>query len=271
MNKAVVEEFRNIRPGRSGRISIHVTAVPNSPDQNAKISAIEILKQNSSAAPFVIQAVDGKCAIAIDTSAAPELADWADHKLAPVLAEWYPKITAMLPSDGFTAPAGYTITVQDMDGVAYTTDTNVFVSEKWCNDEMDKQAVGSLVHESVHVVQQYQFNDVPSWLVEGMADYIRWFKYEPQSHGADIVWMRRQGKDLSPSYDGSYRISANFLDWVTQKYDANIVTEVNAVAREDKYTDDFWKQRTGKTLQELGAEWKSEIDTQLHSTSASTN
>jgi hypothetical protein len=191
--------------------------------------------------------------------------------LAPVLAQWYPKITAMLPSDGYTAPAGYTITVQPMDGVAYTSGTNVFVSESWCNDQMNGQAIGSLVHESVHVVQQYQSSDVPSWLVEGMADYVRWFKYEPQSHGADMEWMRRQGKDFDPSYDGSYRISANFLNWVTQKYDANIVTEVNAVARQDKYTDDFWKQRTGKTLQELGAEWKSEIDSQRHSTSASAN
>ncbi|HEV2327492.1 MAG TPA: GH92 family glycosyl hydrolase [Verrucomicrobiae bacterium] len=270
MNKALVKEF-HVRPSRRGTIVIHVAAAPDSPDQNAKISAIEILKDDSARPPYVFQTVDGKCTIAIDTSTAPELANWADNKLAPVLAQWYPKIAAMLPSDGFTAPAGYTITVQDMNGVAYTTGTNVFVSEQWCNDQMDRQAIGSLVHESVHVVQQYQFDDVPSWLVEGMADYIRWFKYEPQSHGADIEWMRRQGANFSPSYDGSYRISANFLNWVTQKYDQNIVTEVNAAAREDKYTNDFWKQRTGKTLQELGAEWKSEIDAQLHSTSASSN
>jgi hypothetical protein len=271
VNKAVVEEFHNIRPGRGGRISIRVAATPDSPDQNAKISAIEILKEPMTVAPFVVQTADGKCAITIDTSAAPELSDWAEHKLAPVLAQWYPKITALLPSDGFTAPRGYTITVQDMDGVAYTTGTNVFVSERWCNDQMEGQAIGSLVHESVHVVQQYKFGDVPSWLVEGMADYIRWFKYEPQSHGADIAWMRHQRGAFSPSYDGSYRISANFLNWVTEKYDPNIVTEVNAVAREDKYTDDFWKQRTGKSLQELGAEWKSGIDAQLHSPGASAN
>jgi len=270
MNKALVKEFR-VRPNRRGNIVIHVAATPDSPDQNAKISAIEILKDDSTRPPYVFQTVDGKCTIAIDISSAPELADWVQHKLAPVLAQWYPKITALLPSDGFTAPTGYTITVQQMDGVAYTTGTNVFVSESWCNDQMNGEAVGSLVHESVHVVQQYNFADVPSWLVEGMADYVRWFKYEPQSHGADIAWMRRQGSDFSPSYDGSYRISANFLDWVTRKYDSNIVTEVDAVARQDKYTDDFWKQKTGKTLQELGTEWKSEIDAQLHSASASAN
>ncbi|HTV43092.1 MAG TPA: GH92 family glycosyl hydrolase [Candidatus Sulfotelmatobacter sp.] len=261
MNKAVVKEF-HVRPSRRGTIAIRIMAPPNSPDQNAKISAIEILKDDSTAAPFVFQTDNGNCAIAIDTSAAPELTDWAQHKLAPVLATWYPKIVAMLPSDGFTAPAAYTITVQPMDGVAYTTGTNVFVSEQWCNDQMNGQAIGSLVHESVHVVQQYHF-DVPSWLVEGMADYVRWFKYEPQSHGADIIWMRGQGGNFSPNYDGSYRISANFLNWLTEKYDTNIVTEVDAVARDGKYTDDFWQQRTGKTLNELGAEWKNQIETQL--------
>jgi predicted alpha-1,2-mannosidase len=270
MNKAVVKEF-HVRPSRRGNIAIRVRATSDSPDQNAKISAIEILKDDSSRPPFVFRTADGKCAIAIDTSEAPELTDWADHKLAPVLAQWYPKITAMLPSDGYTAPSGYTITVQDMDGVAYTTGTNVFVSARWCNDQMNGQAIGSLVHESVHVVQQYHFDEVPSWLVEGMADYIRWFKYEPQSHGADIAWMRHQGKDFAPKYNGSYRISANFLNWLTEKYDSNIVTEVNAAAREGKYSDAFWKQRTGKTLQELGAEWSGEVQAQLHSTEAATN
>jgi Peptidase of plants and bacteria len=215
-------------------------------------------------ASWVVRTVDGKCAIAIDTSAAPELADWARHKLAPVLAAWYPKIAALLPSAGYTAPAAYSIIVQKMDGVAYTTGTNVFVSERWIQDQMNGEAIGSLVHESVHVVQQYRHGHAPSWLVEGMADYVRWFKYEPQSHGADIVWMRKLGGDFSPRYDASYRVSANFLNWISVNYDSNVVTEVNADLREGKYTRDFWKQHTDKTVQELGDEWKKQIEAQLH-------
>jgi hypothetical protein len=214
---------------------------------------------------FVIQTTDGKCAIAIDTSAAPELADWADHKLAPVLAEWYPKIVALLPSPGFVAPSQYHVTIRPMDGVAYTTGTNVFVSSSWCAAQMNGEAIGSLVHESVHVVQQYRNVRAPGWLVEGMADYVRWFKYESQSHGADIVWMRKQGRNFSPHYNDSYRVSANFLNWVAEKYDANVVTEVNAAIRLGLYSADFWRQHTGQTLQELGAKWQSEIKGRLHS------
>jgi len=44
MNKAVVKDFSNIAPDKYGNITIHITATPDSPDQNAKISAIEILK-----------------------------------------------------------------------------------------------------------------------------------------------------------------------------------------------------------------------------------
>ena len=270
MNTALVREFPNVMPDHRGNISIRVAAAPDSPDQNAKISAIEILKQDESgsageARPFVITTADGKATIAFDTSAAPELTDWVKDKLAPVLAVWYPKIAALLPSEGFNSPTNYTITVKDMDGVAYTSGTDVSVSKQWIQDQMNGEAIGSLVHESVHVVQQYDFGNAPGWLVEGMADYVRWFRYEPQSHGADIIWMRRQGENFSPHYNDSYRISANFLNWVTEKYDTNIVTEVNAALRDDKYTSDFWKQHTGKTVQELDAEWRQGIETQLQS------
>lgn len=42
-NKAVVKEFTAIEPDAQGNIKIRIQATPDSPDQNAKISAIEIL------------------------------------------------------------------------------------------------------------------------------------------------------------------------------------------------------------------------------------
>jgi predicted alpha-1,2-mannosidase len=44
MNKAVVKDFPNIEPNHDGTITIRVTATPDSPDQNAKLTALEILK-----------------------------------------------------------------------------------------------------------------------------------------------------------------------------------------------------------------------------------
>lgn len=269
MNKALVKEFRGVTPNRRGSITIRVTSTTDSPDQNAKISAIEILKEEtSSTPPVVIQTPDGKYGISIDTSDAPELADWADHTLAPVLAQWYPQIVALLPSPGFTPPAKVNVAIRPMDGVAYTTDSDVSVSAGWCTDQMHGEAVGSVVHELVHVVQQYGDARVPGWVVEGLADYVRWFRYEPQSHGADIVWLRRQKKDYSLRYNGGYRITANFLNFVVEKYGQDIIPELNAAARDHKYTADFWKQHTGKTVEELADEWKAGIQAQMHQLSS---
>jgi hypothetical protein len=158
-----------------------------------------------------------------------------------------------------------------MDGVAYTAGTDVVANSDWLSGELKGEAVGSIVHELVHVDQQYHHRGNPGWLVEGMADYVRWFLYEPQSHGADIVWMRHRGKNFTPRYDASYRVTADFLNWTSQKYDSNIVKEVSAVMRQGKYTDDFWKEHTGKTVQELGAEWKQGIVAQLASNAPAKN
>jgi hypothetical protein len=64
-------------------------------------------------------------------------------------------------------------------------------------------------------------------------------------------------------YDGNYRITGNFLNWVTGKYDRDIVRKLNAAAREGKYNEELWKNYTGKTVQELGDEWKKVMEDKL--------
>ena len=210
--------------------------------------------------PFMIATADGKTSIAIDTSAAPDLQDWARTKLAPVLALWYPRIDGLLASDGFVAPIHVIITFKPEPGVAETIGTEVSGNSEWFRKQLDGEAVGAMVHELVHVVQQYGDREpetFPSWLTEGIADYVRFFQFEPDYHGADDVWLAR--RDLSKvRFDGGYRQSANFLDWVTRKYDPQIVQKLNAAARRGDYNEGIWKQRTGKTVVELDEEWMKE-------------
>jgi hypothetical protein len=235
-------------------------------DADASASAQNSSEASAASAPFKIQTADGKCEITIVTAAAPDLTDWAKDKLAPALAEWYPKIVALLPSEGYTAPTHFTLTIKPMDGVAFTSGSGVTANSTWLKSEIGREAVGSLIHEAVHVVQHYRGRN-PGWLVEGSADYIRWFLYEPQSHGADMVWMRRS-RNSNPRYNASYRTTANFLNYVTEKYRTNIVTQMSAAMRQNKYDDSLWKQYTGKALEELGAEWKQDVQTQLAATPA---
>lgn len=265
VDKAVVKEFPNIVPNRRGEIVVRIAAADGSPDRNAKISGIEIIapdKDEAGPPPFTVKSSDGQTEITIDVSAAPELADWAREKLAPTLAEWYPKIEAELPSPGFTAPKKFSVTLEPGDGVAATSGDRITGNAIWLDGETNGQALGALVHEAVHVVQDYGWgrrnnpdaSETPGWLTEGIADYVRWFHFEPDKHGADLAWIRKQ-HNFKYHYDGAYRVTANFLNWVTQNYDKNIVAELNAACREGKYHDSIWKDKTGKTAPELGAEW----------------
>jgi hypothetical protein len=64
-------------------------------------------------------------------------------------------------------------------------------------------------------------------------------------------------------YDGNYRISGNFLNWVTETYCKDIVQRLNAAARQGKYSEELWKTTTGHTVQELGDEWKASLEKKI--------
>jgi hypothetical protein len=158
----------------------------------------------------------GKYHFTLDTTVAPDLTEWADSELRPVVQEWYPKLVTMLPSDGFTARTNVTIRFRDDMGGTPASAGGGFVNcnAGWFRRELKREALGSVVHEMVHVVQSYggvRRNDpnttrMPGWLVEGIPDYIRWFLYEPQTKGAEIT-----ARNLTRAkYDASYRITANF-------------------------------------------------------------
>jgi len=185
----------------------------------------------------------------VDATDAPEMKDWL-KKTARVCEQQYPMICEELESDGFKPPPRISMTLKkDYKGVASTSGDKIVGSIRYFRAHPDD--VGAMVHETVHVVQQYRGRDNPGWLVEGIADYIRFFKYEPGKIGR-----------LDPErvrYDGSYRQSAAFLAYLTDKYDKKLVRKINAVMREGKYKEEIFKELTGKTVQDLGAEWKASL------------
>ena len=221
---------------------------------------------------FVIPSADRYCLISINASEAPDLKEWAEQKLAPVLAQWYPRLVAMLPSEGYRAPTNFSVNIRPGNGVAATGRSRITANATGLKRELNGQAIGALLHEEVHVVQQYRggrrsdpdYKRPPGWLVEGIPDYIRWFLYEPGSHGADIAYFRMH-RNLKLNYDGLYRISANFLNYVIENYgkDKDLLARVNAACRQGSYTDDLWKEMTGKSLQELNEEWKAAVQKEL--------
>lgn len=204
----------------------------------------------------------GKYQITIDTSLAPNLTEWSERELAPVTQEWYPKLVKMLPSEGYEAPTNITIRFRDGMGriPASAGGGNINCNIGWFRNNLKGEAIGAVVHEMVHVVQRYgggrrdnpNATRTPGWLVEGIPDYIRWFLFEPQAKGAEITVTNI----ARAKHDASYRITGNFLNWVTLKYDEQLVQKLNAAARQGKYNEDLWKASTGKALETLADEWK---------------
>jgi hypothetical protein len=182
----------------------------------------------------------------VNVDDAPEMKEWAE-KVARVCERAYPMINEELKSDGYRPPRRVLLTLKkSYRGVAATGGGRITGSVSYFKSHPDD--VGAMVHETVHVVQNYRTRNNPSWLVEGVADYIRFFKYEPGKLGR--IDPRRA------RYDGSYRVSAAFLAYLTEKYDKDIVRKLNRVMREGEYREEVFKQLTGKTVQDLGEEWR---------------
>jgi len=202
----------------------------------------------------------------IDTTAAPELAQWSEDVLKPIIQQWYPKIVAMLPSENFVAPQTVRLRYlpgEKMEGVpAYAQGATISLNASWFNREKNREAAGAVVHELVHVVQSYRSGrrrgqrreTTPGWIVEGIPDYIRWFLYEPQSKGATL----NRTALAKAKHDASYRVSANFIDWVLRNHDTGgtLLQDLNADARQGRYSSESWKRLTGKTEMELADAWR---------------
>jgi hypothetical protein len=204
----------------------------------------------------------------IDTTAAPELATWSDEVLKPIIQKWYPQIVEMLPSEGFVAPRTVRFRYlpgDQMEGVpAYAQRATVSLNANWFIRQKNREAAGAVVHEMVHVVQSYQSgrqrgrnrDPVPGWITEGIPDYIRWFLFEPQSKGALL-----DSKALAKArHDASYRVSANFIDWVIRNHDpgGTLLKDLNAEARQGRYSDNTWKRLTGNSESELADAWRNQ-------------
>ena len=184
----------------------------------------------------------------VDVREAPEMKEWAD-KVARVCERQYAMINEELREDRYLPPNRVPMRLKVMNGVAYTSGVQITGSVAFFKQHPND--IGAMVHETVHVVQNYRVPDNPGWLVEGIADYIRFFKYEPGKLGR--ISPRRA------RYDGSYRVTAAFLAYLTEKYDKQIVRKLNKLMRDGEYKKEVFQKLTGKTLEELGEEWRATL------------
>lgn len=178
--------------------------------------------------------------ITVDTLQTPDLADWGKEAGA-LCAAWYPKICVLLASDDFTPPNHVWLRFRDGSGVAGTSADVITINAHFIRHHPDDR--GMVIHELTHVVQSYH-HDNPGWLVEGIADYIRLAKFEPQAPRPGF----HAGRDR---YTDGYKTTALFLEWIEQKHDAQLVKKLNAACRAGTFRPELFKEFTGKTVDEL--------------------
>jgi hypothetical protein len=165
--------------------------------------------------------------------ARPELRTWS--AITPRLCElWYSAICAQFGE----SDVPHEVVLRVVAGTGGHAEDNVITIG--VQDILQNPTdYGAVIHELTHVVQGYRYgwfrNKGIGWLVEGIADYVRFYAYETDPKFGDI----RPGKS---QYCDGYRTTACFLDYVVRVYDGNFVKKLHRTLREGTMNPDVFDE-----------------------------
>lgn len=215
------------------------------PGQNVSALVIREISLNSPVKLAHVQLGPGRGFV--DISRAPEVAAWAATAEKQMEESWA-DTAALLYSDKFITPNAVNVvyrTGPGVTGIAATGGGVMTVNTAWCHAHPDD--TGLTVHETSHVIQAYSAYD-PVWLVEGIADYIRWVRFEPE-HFHPRINVKRA------TYHDAYQTTATFLAWCEQHYDSRLVTKLSQDVRFGTYKTSLFQKYTGKDVDTLWSEF----------------
>jgi hypothetical protein len=169
--------------------------------------------------------------------------------LVSAFFEVYPPMVERFNKDAakrvvFVVDTGY-------HGVAATSGRRVVFNPQWFIK--NPKDIDVVTHEVMHIIQNYGRSRVPGWVTEGIADYAR---YKYGLYNKEANWSLTE---LRPDhgYTSSYRVTARFFVWLEEREDPQIVDKLDAAARQDKFDDDIWERLTGRTIDQLWADYVS--------------
>ncbi|UPG91202.1 basic secretory family protein [Luteibacter aegosomaticola] len=134
------------------------------------------------------------------------------------------------------------------DGVAATANATETYSANYLKS--NPADTDTVTHESMHIVQDYGQQNIPGWLVEGIADYAR-YRYGVNNAAAGWSLPAYQS---GQNYTDSYRVTARFLVWI-EEHHPGAVQRFDAALRGRSYTDQTWVQITGSTVDQNWASY----------------
>lgn len=170
-----------------------------------------------------------------------------------------PALMDLLGAPGWQPPAKVEMQFSELGGTpACAAGNKIQLGISWFRSNPGD--IGCAVHELVHVLQAYPRprrsppgSEVrytkPGWLVEGLADYLRWVVCCPERGALPTHFKNR-------SYRESYRTAAVFLDWVAGRSGKKVLTSWNTALRAGEFHDGLIEKETGKKLDDLWAEFQ---------------
>lgn len=204
--------------------------------------------------------------VEIDCSKFPEGAEWG-ALAKPLVESWYPRLCELLATDGrdppigephgkpLAAPRALKIVIEKkIDAPAYTSGNEIHVNGPWIREHPDDS--GLLIHELAHVVQAYPGgHNAPGWLTEGIADYVRWWRYEPELAATS---GRTRIDPAKSKYTDSYRTTAMWLAWCSRAHDMRLVPALDLALRNGEDPLPLFEKLCGKGPDGLWAEFVAE-------------
>ncbi|KAJ4803401.1 Plant basic secretory family protein [Rhynchospora pubera] len=149
-----------------------------------------------------------------------------------------------------------TLIIEPVNGVAAATSQNEihFNSDYIASYSGDVKTEfdGVIYHEMTHVWQWNGQGQAPGGLIEGIADFVRLKANYAPSH-----W-RKPGQ--GDRWDQGYEVTAYFLDYCNGLKNG-FVAQLNAKMK-DGYSNDFFVQLLGKTVDQLWSDYKAKYGNQ---------
>ena len=151
------------------------------------------------------------------------------------------------------APTTVGMVFTDEPGVAWAAGTNTYYNRAFLAENPRDSDV--VVHETMHIVQSGYAGDVPSWIIEGTADYVR---DAYGLHNGDHGWALPTGWVYGPHYLDGYAETAAFMKWIDENYRAGqapVVDALDDILRLGRYSSETFVELTGLDLEALWYEY----------------
>lgn len=188
---------------------------------------------------------DGRFSFTVDCTQAPDLVEWATNRLQRVVEVWYGQLADDFAAPGYKPREAIRFRLREnMKVPGVTSGSRVDLNIGWIRKHHDNAKLGMVIHETWHTLQRYN-SKCPTWLSEGITDWVRYYHYEKEP--VKVNWKKAK-------IDAGYAKTAAFLEWCRKTYDPDFVRTLIADLRAGRYDEGWWKRKTGKTLDELAAE-----------------